>query len=99
MSYEEDNECTGCSSREVEALLRELLDTRQSAQRQREIRARLAACSHCLDRLRVEEIVRSMMRECCHSVEAPERLRRKITVQIRSTETSTSTSYTEYRWS
>ena len=51
MSYEEDNECTGCSSREVEALLRELLDTPQSAQRQREIRVRLAACSHCLDRL------------------------------------------------
>ena len=89
MSNAEDHECTGCNAQEVEALMCELLDTRQSAERQREIRARLAECSQCLGRLHVEEVVRALMRDCRHAEHAPERLRENITIQIRRAHVTT----------
>lgn len=77
--------CGACSSQEVRALLCELFDPQLSAQRAEQIRARMAECVGCSQQLADEELVREILRNCARSQPAPEQLRQRISVRIRST--------------
>lgn len=73
-----------CSSQEIEALLCQLLDESLSPQQRAAVQARIAECNVCMERLETEQIVRRLVRTCDKATHAPETLRQRITVQIRS---------------
>lgn len=71
-----------CNCTDAVTLLGELLDGNCSPATQQQLRAQIASCPHCFERLGIEEEVRALLRRCCHE-EAPVRLRRQISVSIR----------------
>lgn len=87
MSTCANNGGCNCSQQEVQALICELLDNCCDSHRAQEIRARLAECTSCHEHLEHEEVIRSMVRNCCGGGRAPSHLRERITVQIRMTRT------------
>ncbi|AIT60460.1 zf-HC2 domain-containing protein [Corynebacterium doosanense] len=78
-----DSQPCRCSAEEVQALLCEYLDSGTSEARSREIREQIAACPECLQRLRNEREVRTIIQTCCQTESAPGYLRERITTQIR----------------
>lgn len=73
-------------------LLCELFDEDTAPERREEIKNDLAACPECLAVAQSERDVRTMVRECCGPVKAPEPLRQRIIASI------TTVSYTEVRY-
>lgn len=71
-----------CNCTDVVKLLSELLDAPCSPIAQQQLRAQIASCPHCFERLGVEEEIRAILRRSCQA-EAPVQLRRKISVSIR----------------
>lgn len=71
-----------CRPEQVQALICELLDPGTSPERAKEIRAVIADCPECVERLRSEREVRVIMRRCCQTTTAPGYLRERITTQI-----------------
>lgn len=71
-----------CSCTDAFLLLNELLDGECTPAAQEKLRAKIASCPHCFEKLGVEEEIRAILRRSCHA-EAPMRLRRKISVSIR----------------
>lgn len=86
-----DKQGCECSAERLQALFCELLDHCQDSARAAEIRQEIAQCEACLEKLEHEEVVRAIVRQCCGQTPAPESLRERITIQIRSTRT-------EFRW-
>lgn len=72
-----------CSTHEVQALICEYMDAGTSQARAREIREQIAACPECLQRLRNEHEVRTIIQTCCQTESAPGYLRERISTQIR----------------
>lgn len=73
-----------CDRNEMQDLLCTLLDGDITAERADEIRARIAECARCSDRLASELEVRDLVRTCCQSENAPETLHERITSELRT---------------
>lgn len=94
----------GCSPARVNHLVGLLIDGAahgelNSAELQ-EVRAELASCELCYQRLEQEERFRAMLNRCCAAVDegadaAPQSLRERIIISIR-TETTHSSGYARY---
>ena len=81
--------CGACSSTEVHNLFCELLDESTTYARALAIREHIAQCDFCQKRLESEEIIRSLVRNCCNGqAKAPQALRRRISVEITRIETT-----------
>ncbi len=74
--------CGACTSAQVQSLFCELLDPGTSPQRANDIRAHIAECDECQDRLEREELVRQLLSKCCSHDHAPQQLRQRISVEI-----------------
>ena len=84
-----EHNCGACSSPEVQALLCELLDESTTYARALAIREHIAQCDYCQQRLESEEIIRSLVRNCCNGqAKAPQALRRRISVEITRIDTA-----------
>lgn len=77
-----NNEPCHCDPGKVQALICELLDSGTPAARAAQIRAEIADCPECVDRLRSERALRIIMQRCCQTTTAPGYLRERITTQI-----------------
>lgn len=86
MGHAPGHNCSGCTSPEVQALFCELMDNSTTPERAAEIRAHIARCDRCQERLECEDAVRRMVSKCCGGVQAPEALRRRISISITRTE-------------
>ena len=84
-----EHNCGACSSPEVQALLCELLDESTTYARALAIREHIAQCDYCQQRLESEEIIRSLVRNCCNrQAKAPQALRRRISIEITRIDTA-----------
>ncbi|MCP1387954.1 mycothiol system anti-sigma-R factor [Corynebacterium sp. TA-R-1] len=87
-----DCTCGNRGEHSTHQLLCELFDSDTSPARAAEIRAELGACPHCMSKLKSEQDVRGLVRDCCGEAHAPEPLRQRIITSI------TTVSYTEIRY-
>ncbi|QGU02670.1 Anti-sigma factor RshA [Corynebacterium kalinowskii] len=71
-----------CSCTDAVLLLSELLDGECTPAAQEKLRAKIASCPHCFEKLGVEEEIRAILRRSC-AESAPVTLRRRISVSIR----------------
>lgn len=86
MGHASGKNCGACTSAEVQALFCELINPETTAARASAIRAHLAECDECTDRLQREEVMRELLRTCCGKTKAPQELRQRISIQITRTE-------------
>ncbi|MEJ5928410.1 mycothiol system anti-sigma-R factor [Corynebacterium sp. H128] len=71
-----------CNCSDTYARLAELLDGDCTQSAQEELRAAIASCPHCFERLGVEEEIRELLRRSC-AASAPITLRQRISISIR----------------